>query len=167
MILYSFALAFLLLALVFILVGVTSRTAEKFLWGISLSSLFLGLAIQLLCGGYWGFLALGAFFLTDLIVYLVLRSQGFRTEGAARFPKFDRVQKVFFLWFSFCLLAAFFVHLFFDKAFLWNQQPVVSESKTFEDSLWGTNWILLLVAMGSIVTAISGGYFLVRKEQEK
>lgn len=167
MIIYAFVISFLSLALIFALVGVTSRAAERFLLGTSLSSLFLGLAIQLLCGGYWGFLSLGAFFLTDLIVYLLLRTQGFQTEGASRFPKFDRVQKIFFLWFSFCLLLVFFVRLFFEDAFSLNQQLMTSETKQFEESLWGSNWILLLVAMGSIVTSITGGYFLVRKEQEK
>ena len=167
MILYSFVISFLMLALVFTLLGVTSRTAERFLWGTSLSSLFLGLGIQLLCGGYWGFLSLGAFFITDLIVYLALRSQGFRTEGSPRFPKFERVQKTFFLWLSFCLLAIFFVHLFFQESFPWVQQVAVSETKSLEDSLWGTNWILLMVALGTIVISIVGGYFLVRKEQEK
>ncbi len=164
MILYSFVAGLMFLVLLCVLMSVLSRSAEKFLWGTVLASLFLGLAIQLSAGGYWGFLALGGFLITDLIVYLGLRSTGFSNQAATRHPGFERTIRIFFLWLGLNLFALFFVCLFYEESFAWFRQLSLVQSPNVAEALWDYNWLLVVVALASMVTSVVGGYFLVRKE---
>lgn len=164
MILYSFVAGLMVLVLLCVLLSALARSAEKFLWGTVLASLFLGLAIQMSAGGYWGFLALGGFLITDLIVYLGLRSTGFSNPVETRRPGFGRVIRIFFLWLAFNLFALFFTCLFFEESFSWFRQLSLAQSPNVAEALWDHNWLLVVVALASMVTSVVGGYFLVRKE---
>ncbi len=164
MILYSFVAGLMFLVLLCVLLSVLSKSAEKFLWGTVLASLFLGLAIQLSAGGYWGFLALGGFLITDLIVYLGLRSTGFSNSAEIRHPGFERTIRIFFLWLGFNLFALFLVCLFHEDSFAWFRQLSLAQSPNVAEALWDHNWLLVVVALASMVTSVVGGYFLVRKE---
>jgi hypothetical protein len=164
MILYSFVAVLMFLVVLCALMSVLSKSAEKFLWGTVLASLFLGLAIQLSAGGFWGFLALGGFLITDLIVYLGLRSIGFSDEVEVRRPGFDRLMRIFFLWLSSNVVALFFAFLFFDDSFSWFRQLSLTAGPNLADTLWDYNWLLVVVALASTVTSVIGGFFLVRRE---
>jgi hypothetical protein len=167
MIYLSVLLSLLAGAVFFALFCVTSKTAEKFLWGSALCSLFLGASMQLSGGKYWGFIALGSFLITDLIVYLALRSLGFGTKGEAKHPRFDKILRIFFLW-----VAGSIVSLFLGSLFLGDQQlmvfsPQLSAPPNLEEKIWDQNWILILVPMGALVAHVVGGFFLVRKEKKE
>jgi hypothetical protein len=154
-------------AVFFALFCVTSKTAEKFLWGSALCSLFLGASIQMGGGKYWGFIALGSFFITDLIVYLALRSLGFGAKGESRHPRLDKMLRIFFLWVAGSMLALFFGSLFGAEKQTMVFSIHLSPSPNLEEMIWDQNWILILVPMGAIVAHVIGGFFLVRKEKKE
>lgn len=159
------ALLMLILAFGSTLMAVTSVTTERLLWGSLLASIGQGLAVQLLGGGYYGLLMVAVFIVTDLTLYLFFRSQKLLPAGPPRHERGDRLFRVFVLWLSFCAIAGTVAVAFSLPADdIWSNPSNVGVGLLHE-RIWAADWLMVVLAVLSLVILVTGGFFLVRKEQ--
>lgn len=159
------ALAMLSVAFVATLLAVTSRSTERLLWGSILSSVGLGLAVQLRGGSYYGLLMVAVFVITDLVLYLFFRSQKLLPAQGARHEKGDKLFRVFFLWLALCAVAGTVAIVFSPAAGeLWREGGGTGLALLHE-RVWAADWLLLILPVLALVVIVTGGFFLVRKEQ--
>ena len=101
----------LLLALVASVLAISSESTERLLWGGALASLGLGAAVELACGGYYGFLMIAVFLMSDLAIYLFFRTQRLLPAQPPPSARNDRLFRLFFLWLALCAVAGSAVQL--------------------------------------------------------
>ncbi|HEY8280190.1 MAG TPA: hypothetical protein VIH99_11240 [Bdellovibrionota bacterium] len=160
-------LAFLLLVLALLaaLRSVTAASTERLLWGSLISSIALGLAVQLRGGGYYGILMVAVFVITDLMVYLFFRSLHLMPARPPRSARSDRIYRVFFLWLSLCAAAGSLAFAFMPASDeLW-KAPSVSAASLLYERMWSGDWLLTILPVLGLVVLVAGGFFLVRGEQ--
>ena len=160
------AVLLVLLALAFFstLRAVTAATTERLLWGILASSIGLGIAVQLRGDGYYGLLMVAVFVLTDLMIYLFLRSLKLLPEKPARNARADRLLRTFFLWVSFCGIAGSIALAFTPSAVeIWNT-PAASGMGLLAGRVWAGDWLLAALPILGLAILVTGGFFLVRRE---
>jgi len=157
-------MAFLALAFFSTLRAVTASTIERLLWGMLVSSIGLGLAVQLRGDGFYGLLMVAIFMLTDMMIYLFFRSLKLLPENPARNARGDRLLRVFFLWVSFCSVAGIiglaFTHSTMD---IWIT-PASSGMGLLAERVWGSDWLLTALPVLGMVVLATGGFFLVKRE---
>jgi hypothetical protein len=156
--------AFLVVALVSALLACSARTAERLLWGTALCSAGLGAAVQISGGGYYGLMLLAVFLVTDLAVYLYLRTQYLLPSRPPKRPQADRAFRVFFLWLAGCagFGAAFF--LFRGEGFPRFESPVSVGIAHLHERVWSDGWLLVQLPVVALIGLVIGGFFLVRRE---
>jgi hypothetical protein len=160
------AFILLLLAVSFLstLRAVSAATTERLLWGMLISSIGLGLAVQLQGDGYYGLLMVAVFVLTDLMIYLFFRSLRLMPERAARNARTDRLLRTFFLWISFCGIAGSAALAFTHSGVeVWNA-PAASGTVLLADRVWAGDWLLVALPVLGLLVLVTGGFFLVRRE---
>lgn len=160
--------AITLLLLVALLAGlraVTAGSLERLLWGSLLGSICLGLAVQLQGGGYYGLLMVAVFAIADLTLYLFLRSLKLLPDRPVRHALGDRIFRVFFLWFALCGVAGTaFLAFSAGGTGVWDS-PGAPSLGLLSAKAWGDDWLLLALPILGFVILVTGGFFLVRREE--
>jgi hypothetical protein len=156
--------AFLLVALFFAFLACMARTTEAFLWGAALCSLGLGVAVQISGGGYYGLVMLGAFLVTDLVIYLYFRTQGMLPATAPKNPRVDRVFRVVFLWLALTAIGGGAFVVFQPGTALPGASAPGQALALLHEKIWAADWLLILIPTLAIVAFVAGGFFLVRKD---
>ena len=159
------ALVLLLISFLSVVRAVTASSTERLLWGLLISSTGLGLAVQLYGGGYYGMLMVAVFLVTDLMVYLFFRSLKLLPAREAKHPRGDRAFRVFFLWLSLCAMGVVLLLSFYmpDPDGVWTATP--SPIAPLYARVWAGDWLLTALPVLGLVVLVTGGFFLVRKEQ--
>lgn len=158
------AVFFLFLALLAGLVACTARFTERLLWGAVLCSVCLGLAVQFGYGGYYGVITLGSFLISDLVIYLYLRTQNLVPAQPSRNARVDRLYRIFFLWLGLCAVGGGAAVLFSAEpdTLMRGEAPGMA---ILHERIWGPDWILVAVPILSLLILVVGGFFLVRRER--
>lgn len=163
---HALTLALLLVAFISTLRAVTASSTERLLWGLLVSSAGLGLAVQTSGGGYYGILMVAVFLVSDIMLYLFFRSLKLLPARAAHHARGDRAFRVFFLWLSFCAMGAILLFAFSyptgDE--LW-RVPTVSAIAPLYARVWAADWLLTALPVLGFVVLVTGGFFLVRRDQ--
>lgn len=159
------ALALLVLAFLSTLRAVTASSTERLLWGLLVSSICLGLAVQLRGGGYYGILMVAVFVITDLMLYLFFRSLRLLPSQHASNLRGDKVFRTFFLWVSLCAVAGVFLLAFYPTSDdIWNA-PSASAISPLYARVWAGDWLLTTLPVLGLIVLVTGGFFLVRREK--
>lgn len=164
MILFSIVVS-LCLALAAAILAVTSDTTERLLWGSGLCSIGLGMAVELVSGGYYGILLLTVFLAADTVVYLYFRTQNLTPGREAKNRRGDFIYRVFFLWLAFCFVSLGSIALMESDSLFPAVQPESSMLALLYDRIWGPDWMLVLIPVLTLIGTVTGGFFLVRKER--
>ncbi len=159
------ALALLILAFLSTLRAVTAASTERLLWGSLVSSICLGLAVQLRGGGYYGILMVAVFVITDLALYLFFRSLRLLPARNALNLLGDRVFRVFFLWLSLCAVTGILLLAFYPTPNEIWVAPSASAVGPLYARVWTDDWLLTALPVLGLVVLVTGGFFLVRRER--
>ncbi len=145
--------------------AVTAANIERLLWGMLASSIALGLAVQVRGNGYYGLLMVAVFVLTDLMIYLFFRSLKLMPDRPARNQRTDRLLRTFFLWISFCAIAAtVLLAIAHTSAEIW-QAPAAAGMGLLSNRIWAGDWLLVALPVLGLSVLVTGGFFLVRRER--
>ncbi|MGZ3735069.1 MAG: hypothetical protein ACXVC0_08920 [Bdellovibrionota bacterium] len=162
---FVLALLFLVLAFFAALRAVTASSTERLLWGSLALSICLGLAVELRGGGYYGILMVAVFVVTDLMLYLFFRSLKLLPDRPARHMRGDRAYRVFFLWLSLCALSGVLLLAFAPVGDgIWFA-PKGNAIGLLYARVWSGDWLLAALPILGLVILVTGGFFLVRREQ--
>lgn len=160
----AIALVLLITAFVSTLRAVTAASTERLLWGSLISSVCLGLAVQLRAGEYYGILMVAVFVVTDLMLYLFFRSLSLMPQSEPRHQRGDRIFRIFFFWLSLCAVAGIILVSFVPmNESVW-VLPSVSAIAPLYSRVWSDDWLLTFLPVLGLVVLVAGGFFLVRRE---
>jgi hypothetical protein len=155
----------LFLAFVAAILAVTSENAERLLWGSVLCSMGLGLAVELLSGGYYGILVTSVFLAVDTIIYLYFRTQNLIPARETKNPRANFVFQVFFVWIFLCVIALGGLGLVEFGALFSDSPGDGWGMHLLYEKIWGADWLLILIPILTLLGMVTGGFFLVRKER--
>ena len=160
-------IAGLLLAFIGAIVAATSKGAEKFLWGSLILSIGLGFAVCLAGAGYLGVLIVSAFLACDLIIYLFYNSIDLQTEKIPENKKTERFFKTFLIWVLSYLAFLCVVKIWEldEKISLFPLSESFNGIQLLQGAIWQHNWVIVLIAMLSMIVMAIGGFMLVRKDK--
>jgi hypothetical protein len=147
------------------LLACSARTTERLLIGSALCSLGLGLAVQVSGGSYYGLMMLSAFIVTDVVVYLYLRTKNIVPSRQPKNKKADMLFRIFFLWLSGCGVGGAALLLFNPGNEIISVPSTKGSLTLLHEHIWGADWLLLFVPMLSLVALVIGGFLLVRRER--
>lgn len=158
-------LAILTLAFFSTLRAVTAASTERMLWGMLVASIGLGLAVQIRGDGYYGLLTVAIFVLTDIMIYLFFRSLKLMPDRPAKNMRGDRLLRTFFLWLSFCGIAGILLLAFHQSAEPIWAAPAAKGMSLLAEKIWSEDWLLATLPILGLTVLVTGGFFLVRREQ--
>lgn len=162
-----FLLLALSLAFVGSIVAATSKGAERFLWGSLFLSVGLGLAVTLAGASYLGALTVLAFLASDLIIYLFYNSLDLREETSIENKKAERFFKIFLIWALSYIAVLGVIKIFAveDTITLYPMSDSFKGIQQLQEIIWDHGWVIVLIAMLSMIVMAVGGFMLVRKEK--
>lgn len=157
---------FLVLASLSAVAACTAVSARRVLWGQLLATIAIGIAVEIAIKGYLGVLVLSVFLVTDVVVYLFLRTQTLVPKEPVQSAKTDTVYRSTMFWVILCACAAG-AYAFFSTEF----EPFSTYDSSLRlaalyDKLWGSDWLLVVALLFSLAAFVAGGFLLVRKGGE-
>lgn len=157
---------FLALASVSAVAACTAKNAKRVLWGLLTTTIGIGIAVELAIKGYLGVLVLSVFLVTDVVLYLFLRTQVLVPSDMPDSGKTDVFYRVSMLWVVFCSCLAGAFGIFSTEFHEFSTFDSSLRMAALYDKLWGNDWILILAMLLSLSVLVVGGFFLIRKGEE-
>jgi hypothetical protein len=159
-------LFFLITAACGALAACTAATAKRLLWGLIIASFGLGISIEVALEGYLGVLVVSVFLVTDVVLYLFLRTQEFFPLMEMKLSKFNMVYRISVLWAALASAIAGSIWIYSTERTINVSGFSESRMSALYEKIWGADWIIMASILFSIALLVVGGFFLVRKENK-
>lgn len=152
-----------IIALFSSLYAVTARSAERLLWGLLLCSLALALSVEAAATEYYGVLMAVVFLISDLVLFMYLRTRSLLPKKPPQNPKAEKLFRFIVLWGTIVLISAAAIGLFYSGP-IFTSGSSAGSLALIHDRIWNNDWLLVVIAVFSLITVVVGGFLLVRED---
>lgn len=143
----------------------TTQKTERLLLGSLVLSMGFACGAGVMGSGFYGFLFLSAFLVTDILVYLFSRTQELAPSSTPKNTRVERLYRAFFLSLSLgvVLVAGFVLFSVELDQSIFQVEHSGTAFGVLEGRSWEQDWLVLSVPLLTILSFVVGGFFLVRK----